>query len=336
MVQANVQPAPNFSVAPPTVDRNRVTRAFESDAEAAVTHVLQSTSLLLHSKQYRVQSTLGEGGMGTVYRAYDPHLERDVALKVMKQGLPGEARQRFRQEAMIGARLSHPNLTRIYDLGFSPNRGIDWFAMEHLQGRDLELLITRANQRKMRFSLRFAVDVFDGVLDALHHAHREGLVHRDVKPSNIFVGRERHRDRVWSKLLDFGVAIDIRREDAPPIDICGDPRYIAPEQALGSDDLDARTDVYAAGMSLFEALTGRHPFEDLAGASTEALLEAQCVREIPKVGTWLPNLSPGLRCGLDVIVSKACAKDPVDRFESAADMRTALLDAVRPSTFRKA
>ncbi len=329
MVQATLQALPTgFGPAPAPIDRSRETRAFGDDTGTPHHEQLPSTSLLIHSKQYRVTGTLGEGGMGSVYRAYDPVLERDVALKVMKQGLPGEARQRFRQEAMYGARLSHPNLARVYDLGFWPDRGIDWFAMEYLEGRDLEILLTRARQRGMRFSLRFAVDVFDGVLDALQHAHDQGLVHRDVKPGNIFVGRQRHRDRVWAKLLDFGVAVDVGKDDGGTAEVCGDPRYIAPEQAMGSDDLDGRTDVYAAGMSLFEALTGRHPFEDLVGSHHQALLEAQCTRDAPPVGPMLPDLPPAIRCAMDVIVAKACAKDPADRFESAAAMRVAMLDVV--------
>ena len=327
MPQATLQRLPTDDApAIRPVDRGRVTRSFADESAAPYHEELPSTSLLIHSKQYRVVETLGEGGMGNVYRAYDPVLERDVALKVMKHGLPGPARQRFRQEALYGARLSHPNLARVYDLGFWPDRGIDWFAMEYLRGRDLEILLTRARQRGMRFSLKFAIDVFDGVLDALHHAHGEGVVHRDVKPGNIFVSRQKHRDRVWAKLLDFGVAIDVSVTDGVVSEICGDPRYIAPEQALGSDDLDGRTDVYAAGMSLFEVLTGRHPFEDLVGSHHEKLLSAQCTRDVSPVGKLLPDLPVDIRCALDVIVSKACAKDPAERFESAAALRTALLE----------
>ncbi|MBL4685196.1 MAG: serine/threonine protein kinase [Nannocystaceae bacterium] len=330
MVQATLQPLqPGLGpLSAPVVDRTRETRAFGDESVNPQDEPLSSTSLLIHSKQYRVVGTLGEGGMGTVYRAYDPVLERDVALKVMKQGLPGEARQRFRQEALFGAKLTHPNLARVYDLGFWPDRRIDWFAMEYLEGRDLEILLTRARQRGMRFSLRFSVDVFDGILDALQHAHDQGLVHRDVKPGNIFVGRQRHRDRVWAKLVDFGVAVDLRKDDGAAAEICGDPRYVAPEQALGSDELGPRTDVYAAGMSLFESLTGRHPFEDLIGSHHTKLLEAQCTRDPPPVGPFLRDLPLPIRCAMDVIVAKACAKDPEDRFESAAAMRSALLEVV--------
>lgn len=289
-------------------------------------------SFLIHSKQYRVLERLGEGGMGEVYRAYDPVLERDVALKVMKHGLPGAARHRFRQEAVFGARLCHPHVARVFDLGFWPDGRLDWFAMEYLRGRDLEVLLRRARDKSVRFSLRFVVDLFDGILDALDHAHGMGLVHRDVKPANIFVGRQRHRDRIWAKLLDFGVALDERDLGQSPYELCGDPRYISPEQAVGDRDLDHRTDIYAAGMSLFEVLTGRHPFEDLMKGHHTKLLAAHCSRDVELPSRYLPGDVPAeVRCAVDVIVTRAVAKDPAARFESAAAMRQALLDLLPPS-----
>ncbi|MEM7159524.1 MAG: serine/threonine-protein kinase [Myxococcota bacterium] len=285
--------------------------------------------LVIHSKQYRMTETLGEGGMGTVYRAYDPVLERDVALKVMKPGLPALARRCFRQEALFGARLCHPNLVRIFDLGVLPDEGLEWFAMEYLPGKDLERLLGGARRRGLRFSLTLVGQVFDGVLDALSHAHRHGVIHRDVKPANIFVSRETHGTRVSAKLLDFGVACDLRRNDETMTERCGDPRYVAPEQAVGGVVPDARTDVYAAGMSLFEVVTGRHPFQELLDGPTDALIQAHCHQMPPQPGHFLPSELPvAIRCGLDVVFTKACAKDPADRFASAADMRRALLDVL--------
>ncbi|MCA9709517.1 MAG: serine/threonine protein kinase [Myxococcales bacterium] len=312
--------------------------AHELDAAARVTQPfamgldeptpLDSRQMVIHSKQYRIVDTLGEGGMGTVYRAYDPVLERDVALKVMKSGLPAAARRCFRAEALYGARLCHPNLVRIFDLGIMPDRGLEWFAMERLRGKDLERLLAGARRRGLRFSLRLAAQVFDGILDALSHAHRHGIIHRDVKPANIFVTREAHRGRVSAKLLDFGVACDTRRGD-DELERCGDPRYVAPEQALGTARPDARTDVYAAGISLFEVITGRHPFEDLLAEPTSTLIAAHCGRTPPWPSQLLPRELPAaVRCGLDVVFAKACAKDPDDRFASAADMRHALLDVL--------
>lgn len=292
----------------------------------------QSTQpdLLIHSKQYRIRDTIGEGGMGTVYRAYDPLLERDVAIKVMKPGLPQAARRCFRQEALFGAKLCHPNLARVFDLGALPDRGLEWFAMEFVHGKDLEHLLVGARRRGLRFSLTLVTQVFDGVLDALSYAHAHGVIHRDVKPANIFVSRDDRGRRVSAKLLDFGVACDVRRASEGAVERCGDPRYVAPEQALGGVVPDARTDVYATGMSLFEAVTGRHPFEDLLHENHEELIVAHCERTPPLPSRFLPKELPvAIRCGLDVVFAKACAKAPTERFASAADMRRALADVLR-------
>lgn len=315
------------AVLTPLATSARITQPFAAGVDEDPQ--LDSRELVIHSKQYRILETLGEGGMGTVYRAYDPVLERDVALKVMKTGLPAPARRCFRAEALVGAKLCHPNLVRIFDLGIMPDRGLEWFAMEFLRGKDLERLLVRARRRGLRFSLTLVGQVFDGILDALSHAHRHGIIHRDVKPANIFVSRESHGTRVSAKLLDFGVACDLRREASDGIERCGDPRYVAPEQALGGTQPDARLDVYAAGMSLFEVVTGRHPFEDLLSESSPALIAAHCERTPPRLSDHLPHELPvSIRCGLDVVFDKACAKDPDDRFESAADMRRALLDVL--------
>ena len=306
---------------------NRTTQPFAAQMEDAAPRL--SRELVFHSKQYRIVEQLGEGGMGLVYRAYDPLLERDVALKVMKAGLPRQARRCFRQEAIFGAKLCHPNLVRIFDLGILPELDLEWFAMEYLEGKDLERLLEGARRRGLRFSLTLVGQVFDGVLDALAHAHAHGVIHRDVKPANIFVSRETSGARVSAKLLDFGVAFDLRRASEGAAERCGDPRYVAPEQALGGTVPDGRTDVYAAGMSLFEVLTGRHPFQEILGEPTNTLIEAHCERTPPLPSRFLPRELPvALRCGLDVVFAKACAKDPEERFASAADMRRALLDVL--------
>jgi serine/threonine protein kinase len=305
----------------------RETRPFAAELEPV--DRIDPASLVIHSKQYRILGQLGEGGMGIVYRAYDPVLERDVALKVVKPELPGAARHRFRQEAVIGARLTHPNVVRVFDLGFMPDQGLDWFAMEYLHGRDLDVLISRARERHKRLPWGIVAHVFSGLLDALEHAHLRGIVHRDVKPSNVFVCREPDEGRIATKLLDFGVAYDMRKKGGP-LEICGDPRYIAPEQALGNRPLDARTDLYAAGLTLFELITGQHAFADLLEAPSRDLLAAQCERAVPRPSERLPSSVPAVvRCGLDVIVARACDKDPTRRFASASDMRTALLHVLR-------
>lgn len=284
---------------------------------------------VLHSKQYRIDRLIGEGGMGRVYKAYDPMLERDVAVKVLKPGLPGRARQRFIDEARHGARLLHPNLVRIYDLGVLPESGLDWFAMEYLVGRDLEDLTWRATRQGKRLPARLVVVAFDRILSALEHVHDRGLVHRDVKPGNIFITRETGGRRFGVKLLDLGVAMRMSSDE--PVELCGDPRYCAPEQALGEPSLDHRADLYAAGISLFETLTGRHPFGDDVEAPAEELLRMQIDRPIPSVEPWLPRAWPAsVRATVSVVIAKACAKDPADRFENAAVMKRALTEAFEP------
>lgn len=306
------------------IPSSRVTQAFAPQIDHVEDAPIDVERPVLHSKQYRIVEQLGEGGMGTVYRAYDPVLERDVALKVLKAGLPISARERFRHEARHGARLCHPNIVRVFDLGVMPEAGLDWFAMEYLEGRDLETLLARAARRSLRLPPRLVAMVFDRVLDALEHAHSLGLVHRDVKPANIFITRQPSQSNVGVKLLDFGVAVDRLREDEP-LELCGDPRYVAPEQALGEQSLDRRADIYAAGISLYEALTGWHPFEDIITEGTARLIQAQCDEPVPQVSHRLPRHWPAeVRCGLDVIIDCACAKDPKRRFDSAASMREAL------------
>lgn len=311
----------------------RITQAFAPSTEvAAYGGTLDPSAALFHSKQYRIIEQLGEGGMGTVYRAYDPMLERDVAIKVLKPGLPAALRQRFLAEARHGARFCHPHLARVYDLGIQLDTGLDWFAMEFLEGRDLETLLQRARTKRLRLPTSLIGIIFNHVLGALQHAHDAGIVHRDVKPANIFVARRPGHDRVSAKLLDFGVALD-RRRDEGRSDICGDPRYVAPEQIQGRDTMDHRADIYAAGMSLYETLTGWHPLESVIDHGTKALIEAQCEGELPCLAELLPrHWSATVRTRLDAVVRTACAKDPAHRFTSADGMRKALKLALRPET----
>jgi serine/threonine-protein kinase len=292
---------------------------------------LQIGGIVAHNKQYRVIDQVGEGGMGLVYRAWDPVLERDVALKVMKPDVPERERRRFRQEALYGARFHHPSIARVYDLVGVPGQGISWFAMEYLPGKDMRGVIERAHERDRDIPLRLIADVFRQILAALQYAHDCGVVHRDVKPANMYVTRDPNTRFVTCKLLDFGVALDQRAsERAPETQLCGDPRYIAPEQTRLGAVLDGRADVYAAGMSLFEIVTGRHPFADLMASSPRELLAAHRERTPAPLSNFLPNSTPvELACGLDVVFERACAKDPDGRFASARDMNQALFEVLQ-------
>jgi serine/threonine-protein kinase len=314
-----------------TLAQARITQAFAPATDiGAHGGTLDPAAALFHSKQYRIVEQLGEGGMGTVYRAYDPMLERDVAIKVLKAGLPNALRQRFLAEARHGARLAHPNLARVYDLGIQLDTGLDWFAMEFLEGRDLETLLLRARHKGVRLPTALIGILFSHVLDAMQHAHDGQLVHRDIKPANMFVLRRPGQDRVSAKLLDFGVALDLRR-DHDRTDICGDPRYVAPEQICGDEAIDHRADIYAAGISLFEALAGHHPLEAVIERGTQALISAQCNEPLPSLSASLPlHWSATMRSRLEAVVRTACAKDPADRYGSALAMRKALRQALRP------
>jgi len=279
---------------------------------------------LTHAKQYRIERLLGEGGMGLVYRAFDPILERSVALKMIKPDLPGAARRRFVREARYGARLCHPNVVRVYDLGRLTTQGLDWFAMEYLVGRDLGDLLKRALRRDRTLPPRVVLTAFDRVLDALTHAHGRGLVHRDVKPANIFITREQDGRRFGVKLLDFGVALRIGDADDAH-DLCGDPRYCPPEQILGTQPIDARADVYACGIAMFEALAGRHPFENALGEAPLSLVQAHRELEVPSLAPALASTWPeAVVRALDALIRRATAKHADDRFASADAMRMAL------------
>jgi serine/threonine protein kinase len=291
---------------------------------------LSAGTMLAHTKQYQVEGCIGEGGMGLVYKAWDPVLERAVALKVMKPDVPESERDRFRREAIWGARFCHPSIARVFDLVGVPGQGISWFVMEYLPGRDLGTLISRAKSRATAIPLRLIADVFRQILGALEYSHECGVVHRDVKPENMFVTRDPNTSFVTSKLLDFGVALD-RSGPIRERHLVGDPRYIAPEQTQHGREVDGRADVYATGMALYEALTNRHPFADLLvrDAPISDLLVAQRERVPMPPSTYMGDELPAaLVCGLDVVVAKATAKDPDDRFDSARAMQATLLDVL--------
>ena len=292
---------------------------------------LTTGAMLAHTKQYRIESCIGEGGMGWVYKAWDPVLERPVALKVMKPEVPESERDRFRNEAIWGARFCHPSIARVFDLVGVPGQGHSWFVMEFLPGRDLGTLISRARRRASLIPLRLIGDVFRQILGALQYSHDCQVVHRDVKPDNIFVTRDPNTNFVTSKLLDFGVALDrAKAEPRAEKHLVGDPRYIAPEQTEHGRSIDGRADVYACGMSLYEALTNRHPFQELLDGPFQRMIEAHRTRLPMPPSTYLPDSYPAtLVCGLDVVFSKATAKDPAHRFDSAEAMRAALLDVLR-------
>jgi serine/threonine protein kinase len=259
--------------------------------------------------RYRVVELLGEGGMGRVFLAEDEALRRRVALKVLKRS-DEESRRRFVREARAAARVSHPNLCPIFDVG--EEDGQPFLAMELLAGETLAARI-RTGPLAPAETLRLAEDLLAG-LAALHET---GIVHRDVKPSNFFLTPH------GGRLVDFGLASEPRAEANPvigstpevtsPGQLHGTPGYMAPEQILGHT-ADARTDLFAAGAMLYEALTGRRPFPGTQAAALSATLYDE-----PEPLAGSPEL-----VALDPPIRRALAKKGAQRFASAPEMAEAL------------
>lgn len=268
-------------------------------------------SLLGH---YRLLDRIGAGGMGVVYRARDERLDREVAVKVLPPGSLEDdtARKRFRREALLLSKVNHPNIATIHD--FDTESGIDFLVMEYIRGVSLDEKIREgaiAEEEVRHIALQLA--------EGLKAAHAHGIVHRDLKPGNLRITPD---GRV--KILDFGLAQLLQPTTSSEtsdraMNLVGTLPYMAPEQILGNAP-DARTDVYAAGMILYELAVGRHPFKDLPGGE---LLTAIVQREPPAPRAVNPGISPSL----DRAITSALVKNPAQRLPSA----DALADALRSS-----
>lgn len=254
--------------------------------------------------RYRVESRLARGGMGTVYRATDIRLDRTVALKVMRDELAEDAEfvARFIREAKSAARLAHPNVVAVFDQG--EDAGRVFLAMEFVEGRTLGDLI----RERGALPPQTALAILQPVLAALAAAHRAGLVHRDIKPENVLLADD---GRV--KVADFGLARAVSSattHTAAHGVLLGTVAYLAPEQ-VQRGVADARSDVYAAGVLLFEMLTGRQPF---TGDNPITVAYQHVHDDVPAPST----LAPGVPAALDALVARACARDPDDRPADAA------------------
>ncbi|MBN8612845.1 MAG: serine/threonine protein kinase, partial [Deltaproteobacteria bacterium] len=278
--------------------------------------------------RYRVTATIARGGMGAVYDALDMRLERAVALKLLRPELAAEqeARKRFEREALMAARLGHPNIAQVLDFGRLGD-GTSFMVMERVPGETLARLL----ERERRVVPLRAADIVRQGLEGLEAAHAAGIVHRDIKPGNVMTLREAGgRDVV--KVLDFGVARLMETQAYTRLTstgvIVGTPAYMAPEQARG-DAVDARTDVHAMGVLLYCLVAGRKPFD----GDVVSILEGVLHRAPPPLGDLAPASPPGLVA----IVERALRKDPLQRFASAADMARALagLSVERPASVQR-
>ncbi|WP_170061121.1 serine/threonine protein kinase [Spirosoma aerolatum] len=261
---------------------------------------------LIH--HYRVESLLGEGGMGTVYQATDTHLERPVAVKMLHTHLVSQTSfmERFRNEALILARLNHPNIAVVYNF---LQDGSDYFmAMEFVEGDSLEALIRKAGA----LPAPVAAEIVRQGLEGLSHAHRKGILHRDIKPANLMLTPEG-----TVKLMDFGIARVIGNQRLTQVNrIVGTLEYMAPELVQGEAP-SAASDIYAMGILLYELLSGKLPF---ASRTDYALMQA-IVQEKP---TALRKLNPQVPKELEAIVHKALDKNPTKRFADAKEFQKAL------------
>jgi serine/threonine-protein kinase len=262
--------------------------------------------------RYALRSRLGEGGMGAVYLAHDKELDREVAVKLLAANLVNdeEVVERFEREARLTAKLDHPNIVPVYDVG--RHEGRPFIVMKKLEGSTLALLLREKGGLTADETLKLLRQLAAG----LDYLHAKGFIHRDIKAGNIFVGPDGQ-----GTLLDFGIVRPNQGEGKTKTGVVmGTPHYMAPEQAIGSRDVDHRVDLYALAVCLFECLTGTLPFD---ADSELRLIQLQAHAPPPDLlerAPWIPK-------PVAEVMKRALAKRPQDRFSSAAELVKALEQA---------
>ncbi|MFL5731737.1 MAG: protein kinase domain-containing protein, partial [Chloroflexia bacterium] len=258
--------------------------------------------------RYQLISVVGGGGMAQVYKARDNVLGRVVAVKVLHEQYANDAQfvARFKREAQASANLAHPNIVNVYDVG--QDGDIYFIVMEFIAGESLKEFIVRSAPLPADTAVSIAAQILAG----LEYAHRSGLIHRDIKPQNVLITREGA-----VKVTDFGIAKSVSDLGLTEAGLAlGTAHYFSPEQAKG-ERVVPQSDIYSLGVTLYEMLTGHIPFE----SETAVGLAYKHISEIP---TRPALVNPNIPARLDTIVMKALAKDPSQRFNSAAEMEKAL------------
>lgn len=253
--------------------------------------------------KYEILSILGKGAMGIVYRALDPDIDRQVAIKTIRFDLDSEETdneeimQRFMREAQAAGKLTHPNIITIFDVGREED--LTYIVMQYIEGPSLQRLIAQGE----KFSVQEITKLMEQVCSALDYAHQHGIVHRDIKPGNVLLDNNRK-----PYICDFGVA----RVDTSTLTqsgtAVGTPSYMSPEQVMGKK-IDKRSDIFSIGCILYEFLTGRRPFE----AESITTVIYKIINEEPPS---ISEVKKGLPAGFEKIISKALAKDPNDRYQN--------------------
>ena len=253
--------------------------------------------------RYEILELIGSGGMANVYKARCHRLNRLVAIKILKSDLADNAdfRRRFHDESQAVAQLSHANIVSVYDVSTNPDR--EYIVMELIDGITLKQYMERRGRMDWRESLHFITQIMRG----LSHAHSRGIIHRDIKPQNIMVLRDGS-----VKVADFGIACLANQGQTLTQEALGSVHYISPEQARG-DRIDARSDIYSAGVVLYEMLTGRLPFEGDSAVSV-------AIQHLSSVPLAPRDIDPSIPEPLELICMKAMNSDPNKRYASADAM----------------
>jgi serine/threonine protein kinase len=268
----------------------------------------------LFADRYRLERRLGVGGMATVQLAFDTRLERNVAVKLLAEHLAEDSSfvSRFRREALAAARLVHPNIVQVFDFGTDVHSGRQFIVMEYVDGHSCaELLRDRGPMTP-----RDAVEILTQACRGLDYAHRNGVVHRDVKPGNLMV----NTDGVV-KLADFGIAKAAEQSDITKVgSVLGTAAYLSPEQARG-EPAGPASDIYALGVVSYQLMAGRLPYE---AASLTELARLQESSPAPRLSDEVRDVPPALAAA----VARALARDPARRYADAAEMEDALRDGL--------
>lgn len=264
------------------------------------------------SNRYVIEELLGQGGMSAVYKATDPNLKRVVAIKMIHTHLSGNPDfvKRFEEEAAAVAQLRHHGIIQVYD--FNRDGDVYYMVLEFVPGETIQAHLKRLNDAKRKLSTTKAMEYMTHVCDAVDYAHQRGMIHRDIKPANIMINTLGQ-----AILMDFGIAkiVGSQRHTATGA-VVGTAMYMSPEQIKGEQP-DRRTDIYSLGVTLFEMVSGRPPFE---AESAMTLMMMHINDPVPNVR----ELNPEVPDALMTVINKALAKDPNQRYQTAAQMAAAL------------